>query len=209
MSKRRPPRLERDPPWMRSEEPDPLSPAGDDDAWRTTAAGVTPLSQTKHRRHARPATPPATPKPSPSAPADLRGREKPAATRTLARKPPLRLAAPLVHGEATGVDARTLTKLRRGLLPIDASLDLHGLSQERAHTALARFLAGQQAKGVRCVRVVTGKGLKADWSVGTLRAAVPRWLNEPPLRSLVLAFAYARADDGGAGALYVLLRRKR
>jgi DNA-nicking Smr family endonuclease len=107
------------------------------------------------------------------------------------------------------VDARTLTKLRRGQLQVEATLDLHGMSQQGAHGALMHFLAAQQARGVRRVRVVTGRGLKADWSPGVLRAAVPRWLNEPPLRALVLAFAYARADDGGAGALYVLLRRRR
>lgn len=91
---------------------------------------------------------------------------------------------------------------------MEASLDLHGLSQEEAHQALARFLARAAQAGRRCVLVVTGKGVKAGGE-GILRASVPRWLNAPELRAQVLAFTYAAPKDGGTGALYILLKRRR
>ena len=115
----------------------------------------------------------------------------------------------LRHGTAPGVDKRTAQRLRRGQLPIEGRIDLHGLTQAEAHRALAAFLAGSREAGRRCVLVITGKGLGADGSVGVLRSAVPRWLNEAANRAHVLAYAYATPRDGGEGALNVLLRRTR
>ena len=68
------------------------------------------------------------------------------------------------------------------------------------------FISRAEAAGKRCVLVITGKGLASG---GVLRDQVPRWLNLPPNRGRVLAFDYARQQDGGAGALYVLLKRRR
>jgi DNA-nicking Smr family endonuclease len=103
-----------------------------------------------------------------------------------------------------GVDRATADRLRRGRRPVEASLDLHGMTQAEAHRALAAFIAGSRATGRRCVLVITGHG---RLSGGVLKAAVPRWLDEPDLRRAVLAIAPARPQHGGAGALYVLLRR--
>ena len=91
-------------------------------------------------------------------------------------------------------------------MAIEQTLDLHGRTQDEAHGALARFLAAAQAAGCRCVLVVTGKGLGSG---GTLRHMVPRWLNEGANREHIVAFSPAQARHGGAGALYVLLRRHR
>lgn len=113
------------------------------------------------------------------------------------------------HGEMAGVDKRTAQRMRRGQLPIEGRIDLHGLTQEEAHRALSAFLAGSQNAGRRCVLVVTGKGLRPDGQTGVLRQNVPRWLNAPSNRGRVLAFSYAQVKDGGEGALYVLLRRKK
>jgi len=122
---------------------------------------------------------------------------------------PQRPAPPaLAHGRAAGVDKRTVERLRRGQIPVDAGIDLHGHTQEEAHRALQIFIARQAGANRRCVRVVTGKGSFREGG-GVLKTAVPRWLNESPLREKVLAFSHARRDDGGEGALYVLLRRKR
>jgi DNA-nicking Smr family endonuclease len=99
-------------------------------------------------------------------------------------------------------------KLRRGQLPIEARIDLHGMTQIEAHRALGAFLSNQQAAGRRCVLVITGKG-SGNGSSGVLRSQVPRWLNERGNRELMLAFDYARPQDGGEGALYVLLKRNR
>jgi DNA-nicking Smr family endonuclease len=102
------------------------------------------------------------------------------------------------------LDRRTWQRLRRGTLPIEARLDLHGMTQAEAHAALTAFLALAQARGARCVLVITGRGLPH----GTLRGAAPRWLDEPPNRARVVTYAGASTRHGGDGALYVLLRRK-
>ncbi|MGF1595311.1 MAG: Smr/MutS family protein, partial [Kiloniellaceae bacterium] len=119
-------------------------------------------------------------------------------------KPP----ADLSHGSRDGLDRRKAERLRRGKLPIEATLDLHGLRQAEAHRRLERFLAESQAADRRCVLVVTGKGLHKE-DGGVLRQAVPRWLNDAPNRARVLSFDYAQQKHGGTGALYVLLRRRR
>jgi len=115
----------------------------------------------------------------------------------------------LVHGIASGIDKRTLGRLRRGLITPDACLDLHNLRQDEAHRSLTGLLAASQAAGRRCVLVITGKGYGADGAVGVLKTMVPRWLVEPPNRARVLAFCHAARGHGGEGALYVLLRRSR
>lgn len=124
--------------------------------------------------------------------------------------PPLR---DLALGEAAGLDKRSWLRLKRGQYPIEAKLDLHGLTQAQAHGTLARFLKASVERGRRCVLIVTGKGLGSRdapaGGEGVLRRAVPRWLNGPELRPLVVALAEARPEHGGAGALYVLLKRRR
>src|SRR5439155_6759053 len=77
-----------------------------------------------------------------------------------------------------GVDRATAERLKRGRRPVEASLDLHGMTQAEAHRALAGFIAGSRAAGLRCVLVITGHG---RLSGGILKAAVPRWLDEPDL----------------------------
>lgn len=122
--------------------------------------------------------------------------------------PPQARALPhLTHGHSPGVDARNAERLRRGQLSIEARIDLHGMTQDAAHAALVGFVARGYDAGRRCVLVITGKGLREG--TGVLRAAVPRWLNEPRLRGMILAFSHAQPRDGGEGALYVLLKRKR
>lgn len=101
-------------------------------------------------------------------------------------------------------------------MPIEARLDLHGMSQIQAHHALERFILRCHARGMRCVLLVTGKGTPRASSTGTddrktgiLKQKVPEWLREGALYDLVLKIETARPKDGGEGALYVLLRRKR
>jgi DNA-nicking Smr family endonuclease len=89
-------------------------------------------------------------------------------------------------------------------MPIDARIDLHGMTQEEAHRALLRFLARAYEDGRRAVLVITGKG-----GEGLLRAGVPRWLAEASVRGMILAIEEAQPRHGGAGAKYVLLRKKR
>jgi DNA-nicking Smr family endonuclease len=114
----------------------------------------------------------------------------------------------LAPGAAPGVDRSTAEKLRRGDLAIEGRLDLHGHTQDEAHAALVSFVESARRSRKRCLIVITGKG-GIGRQTGVLRAAVPRWLNGEPMRRHILAFASAQPKHGGAGALYVLLRRQR
>lgn len=183
-------------------EPKPPTAGEDADLWRRVAEGVTPL-----RKRPPPKAPPKPPVKAKEPPAKKPNR-RPAA----APVPPPPPAPPplreLSHGALEGLDRRTGQRLKRGQLPIEARLDLHGRTQEEAHRALAAFIEGSHAAGRRCVLVVTGKGLRPDGSVGVLRRNVPRWLNQPALRQKIVAFDHAAIKDGGEGALYVLLKKR-
>jgi DNA-nicking Smr family endonuclease len=202
--------------------------------WKKIAEGVKPLAETKHKKHAKPL-------PSPlegEVARAKRGTEGGLATGTPRAHPPSADAArrhvplkgggregppPLVSGQLAGLDRRSAEKLRKGQMTVEATLDLHGMSQTAAHMAVARFIAARQAAGARCVLIVTGKGKTADpfapkaapsrftysGGRGVLREALPRWLNEPALRAHIIAISPARPEHGGAGAVYVLLKRKR
>ena len=113
------------------------------------------------------------------------------------------------HGRAPGLDKRTRTRMRRGQIAIEAQLDLHGMTQSEAHQKLTQFIQNSYANGRRSILVITGKGRGSDSSRGVLRNAVPQWLNQPSLTEFIKAFDYASRPDGGEGALYVLLRRRK
>jgi len=105
--------------------------------------------------------------------------------------------------QRAGVRNQVVRRLRRGLIPIDGELDLHGLNQSAARTQLAEFLAHGRAAGMRCVRIVHGKGSRSGARGPVLKTAVDLWLRR---HFDVMAFTSARALDGGTGAVYVLLR---
>ncbi len=96
-----------------------------------------------------------------------------------------------------------LRKLRRGVWALQGQVDLHGLRSEEARQVLGRFLRDAQVRGWRCVRVVHGKGLGSPGRIPVIKAKVKRWLVQS---DRVLAFVQARGDEGGAGALIVLLQ---
>jgi DNA-nicking Smr family endonuclease len=147
----------------------------------TSPAAETPLA-------AKPTTPP---KPLPSA--KISRASKPEA-------PPL---APLGRRERS--------QLSRGRKQIDARLDLHGMTQTRAHRALSGFLQSAHSEGLTFVLVITGKGktMGPESGRGVLRRQVPQWLNLPEFRALVVGFEEAHIGHGGEGALYVRIRRSR
>ena len=107
-------------------------------------------------------------------------------------------------GRAFGVSRKTLRALAAGELPVDSTLDLHRHPSRAAQERLTRFVAESRAAGLRMVLVITGKGDRSR-SLERLRDLVPVWL-AGPLSPAILAFTPARAEHGGAGALYVLLR---
>jgi DNA-nicking Smr family endonuclease len=105
---------------------------------------------------------------------------------------------------------RERTQLSRGRKEIDARLDLHGMTQTRAHRALFGFLQRAHSDGLTFVLVITGKGRAgADPERGVLRRQVPQWLSLPEFRSLVVGFEEAHIGHGGKGALYVRIRRSK
>jgi DNA-nicking Smr family endonuclease len=106
---------------------------------------------------------------------------------------------------------RARSKLSRGRMEIDARLDLHGMTQTRAHRALFGFLQRAHHDGLTFVLVITGKGKigVAESERGVLRRQVPQWLGLPEFRSLVVGFEAAHIGHGGEGALYVRIRRSR
>ena len=99
-----------------------------------------------------------------------------------------------------GMARETLRKLRRGHWAIQDGIDLHGLNRDQAAAMMVDFLNHCMARGRRCVRIVHGKGL------GILKAKLGKWL---PQRDEVLAYCRAPANEGGSGALLVLLKAKR
>jgi DNA-nicking Smr family endonuclease len=180
-------------------------PPGPDDAdlWNRVARDVRPIKRAKTVKPpviaAGKPEPPSAPKPKPASPrASVAPRPAPPAT-----PPP-----PLAAGTAPGLDKRNQTRLRRGRLPIDGRIDLHGMRLEEARTALLAFLAAQLQRGSRCVLVITGKGERGR-GTGVIRAALPQWLNDGALRPGVVAFTEAQPKDGGSGAYYLYLRRSR
>ncbi|MDJ0943366.1 MAG: Smr/MutS family protein [Kiloniellales bacterium] len=178
--------------------------------WRKVTEDAKPLEKRAGRGAARSEPPSPEPRAS-EAPAP---RKAAAPTRPASVGAERRSAAPdLEAGRASGLDRRNLERLRRGKLPIEATIDLHGDTQAAAHRRLGAFLSRSQAAGRRCILVITGKGRLGRGpdgaEPGVIRANLPRWLNEAPNRARVLAFAQAQPAHGGAGAFYVLLKRRR
>lgn len=113
---------------------------------------------------------------------------------------------------ALKMDARTHEKMVRGKLSPESRIDLHGMTLAEAHPELIRFLLNAHSAGQRLVLVITGKGKMTHDPVprpiGALRHQVPHWLRLPPLSQAVQQVAEANLKHGGAGALYVYLRRR-
>jgi DNA-nicking Smr family endonuclease len=105
--------------------------------------------------------------------------------------------------QRAGVRTQVMRRLRRGLIPTEDELDLHGLNQAAARDRLADFIVRSRDSGRRCVRIIHGKGYRSGTRGPVLKTAVNLWLRR---HIDVMAFTSARAIDGGTGAVYVLLR---
>jgi DNA-nicking Smr family endonuclease len=169
--------------------------------WESVAKQTKPLRKKSRPPKERPIAPdvdvPAISKPAPL----QKGQVPPAKPlRPPAPEPPP--LAPLARRERT--------QLSRGKKQIDARLDLHGMTQTRAHRELSGFLHRAHGAGLSFVLVITGKGKAgAETERGVLRRQVPQWLALPEFRSVVVGFEKAHVGHGGEGALYVRIRRAR
>jgi DNA-nicking Smr family endonuclease len=168
-----------------------LSSWADDAAlWREAVRSVAPLQGSRPQ-----------PAPAPTRADPRRGAV------AAAGEPPRQPTSPALDPWA-GIDRASAERLKRGLRPIEARLDLHGMTQGEAYRAVADFVRASSDAGRRCLLVITGRGIGTDGR-GILRNSVPRWLEDEGLRRQVLAVAPAQPRHGGAGALYLLLRRRR
>lgn len=131
---------------------------------------------------------------------------QPKPTTVATSSPPVKPAAPPL----APLGRRDRLQLSRGRKEIEARLDLHGMTQVRAHRALSAFLHLAHSEGLTFVLIITGKGKAGTESErGVLRRQVPQWLSQPEFRGLIVGFEEAHVGHGGAGALYVRIRRSR
>ena len=114
-----------------------------------------------------------------------------------------------VEGMRAGLDPRVVTRLRRGEFSVQAHIDLHGMYQADAKAQLTQFILESVQKGLRAVLVVHGRGLRSPGGQPVLKHAAAQWLSHGVIGGYVLAFTSAQPYDGGAGAMWVLLRRER
>ena len=112
-----------------------------------------------------------------------------------------------IEGRVAGLDQSIVAKLRRGEFAVQGHLDLHGMTREEAKGAVDDFLRRSRQAGKRCVLLVHGRGTHSKDQLPVLKDALRAWLSTHRFGRQVLAFATARPADGGAGAIYVLLRR--
>ena len=173
--------------------------------WQRISRDVTPLPRVVAARIEAEVPEEEAPPPPPPKKAKPRVKRAPAAIQTPPRPPTLPELDPVAPA---GLDRRTARRLKRGQLPAEARLDLHGRTQDQAHDSLRDFIQESRMARRRCVLVITGKGSVASGKGGVLRQMVPRWLNEPALRRHIIAITNAPESSGGTGALYVLLKSR-
>jgi DNA-nicking Smr family endonuclease len=167
--------------------------------WDSVARQIKPL-----RKKARVA------KATPSAAAEAPAARSHASPRPIVVVPAPKPSKPAVP-QLAPLGRKERSRLSRGRSEIDARLDLHGMTQMRAHHALLNFLQRAHHDGLTFVLVITGKGKVGGGEAerGVLRRQVPQWLSLPEFRSLVVGFEEAHVGHGGEGALYVRIRRAR
>jgi DNA-nicking Smr family endonuclease len=172
--------------------------------WESVAKQTRPLR--KKPRVAK--LPTVAPDPEPAAAAKQAAPPRPLPSAGTARPPK---PAPPAAPPLAPLGRRERSQLSRGRKEIDARLDLHGMTQTRAHRALSGFLQRAHHDGLTFVLVITGKGrtVGGESERGVLRRQVPQWLNLPEFRALVVGFEEAHIGHGGEGALYVRIRRSR
>jgi DNA-nicking Smr family endonuclease len=170
----------------------------DDKSLFVSAVGA--VSPLRGKGRAVPAPPPGAPRPSlpynaaPAVPIDDAGFA-------------LRHADEYFEGCVLGLDPAVMARLRAGLYSREKHLDLHGMNARQASDALYAFIKDAYMRSLRCVMVVTGRGRNSPDGVGVLRGLLQDMLCRAPFKRVVLAFCTACVRDGGAGAVYVLLRR--
>lgn len=170
----------------------PILTPEDQDLWQHYCQTVTPIQDK---------TIPIKTKQKPT----LEGK-KPAESRQISLPTPAKSAVSLATDQEQQLDSHWRRRLDLGKMPIEAILDLHGLTQTQAHQALLDFIQQSIAKKRRLVLVITGKG--REGKSGVIKQNFLHWLDESASRAAILSVLEAKKHHGGSGAFYVLLRRK-
>ena len=179
---------------------------GVEDDFLVAMADVTPLQDQK-RRIIRPSGP--NIRPSHPAPDDV--KETMAHLSDLVRgtiELDITLSDEYIEGSIKGFSRKQMKRLKRGQIPVQDHIDLHGMTRQEAEKEVKAFILRSHRLGLRCVLIVHGRGLNSPESLPVLKEGLPRWLRSGPVKKIVLAFATARPYDGGTGAVYVLLKRR-
>jgi DNA-nicking Smr family endonuclease len=184
--------------------PPPKKEKSDEDLLREGMRGVRPLSERERERVPRTKETPISP---PRFDEDTEALAKLAAL--VDGQEPMTWEHSDEHSEwiAEDADPGILQRLVAGEFAWQGHIDLHGLTRDPARDAIVRFLASARVQGMRCVLVVHGRGHHSEDSKAVLKPLLQRWLQRAPLKEWVFAYATAKPVDGGAGAMYVLLRR--
>ena len=162
-----------------------------------------------------PKSPVLPPKPSPKSAPQL--NPKPplkSPTKKPTKRPEVIVSAPRALTSPT-MDRRNFNRLQKGQMPIDARLDLHGMTVEQAKLRLKSFLLNAHARGDRVILVITGKGLRSGFDEfnrpnrGVIREGLPQWVKDKDIAPMIVQITPAHRQHGGDGAFYLYLRRKR
>ncbi|MDZ7629540.1 MAG: Smr/MutS family protein [Parvularculaceae bacterium] len=175
------------------------------DLWSLATRDVK-AAKKRRRAASKPVTKPSAPSVAASVKAPRPRAETIPAPKPLALRAPAKAKSPPVYG---GGDPKADRRAAKGLIAIDARLDLHGLTEPVAQARVTRFILGAQEDGLRLVLVITGKGARAGGEGrGIIRTRFFDWIETAPLRAAIARAAPAKQKDGGDGAFYVFLKRK-
>ncbi len=114
-----------------------------------------------------------------------------------------------MFGHVCGIDTKIFQKLKAGSYSNESRIDLHGMTSDQAFDNLTFFIRESYLHGCRCILAVTGKGKNSPGGQSVLKREMQSWLTRDPFRRVVLAFCTAQPKDGGAGAVYILLRNQK
>jgi DNA-nicking Smr family endonuclease len=197
-----PPRGRPDAPRSPIPPKEPPARAPDAELWESATAGVTRLDPGPGL-----AAHPAPAGPQPFHHPDLDALEELRALVQGERSFDISDTDEFIEGSVNGLDHAIVRRLRKGEWAVQGHVDLHGMTKDEAKVAVERFLRESRNAGKRCVLLVHGRGLHSKDQVPVLKEALKTWLVTARFGKHVLAFATARPQDGGAGAIYVLLRK--
>ena len=115
----------------------------------------------------------------------------------------------IVKNESLGIDNSTIKKLKTGKYKIDKTIDFHGKTLDEAFDILIKEINIGYNKGLRCLLVITGKGLRSPENSKTIKNEISNWLNHHLIADKIITYTDAIQKDGGTGAIYILLKRNR